>query len=151
VCWREPNVRHISGFNEQRGPSLTIRKANGLFKNFSPQLAIENVTQAAARNALCEGLDQLAKLGYADVLHIHDEAFLLVDKNRAAVLHAREALLKVFGPGHNLSCGWAALVKPKEISVTESMWEEEADFDPTKGNRWGRIEQNQPDCLENLP
>lgn len=151
VCWREPEMRCIAGFGEQRGAALTIRKANGLHKNFTPQLAIENVTQAAARNALCEGLEQLAKLGYSDVIHIHDEAFLIVDKNRASVLHAREALLKVFGPGHTLSCGWAALVKPKEISVTESMWEEEADFDPTKGNRWGRIEQNEPDCLENLP
>lgn len=150
VIWREPHMR-INPFEEDRGARLSIRKANGSFKSFSPQLAVENITQAAARNALCMGVAQLDTLGYRDVLHVHDEVMLIVPRTRESVLAAREALLKVFGPGHSLPHKWAILIKPNEVSVTESLYESEDDFDPKKGNRWGRIEQGTSDCLLNLP
>ena len=56
---------------------------------------------------------------------------------------------------------WVILIKPEEITVTQSMWEDEDDIKFPKldektgtmvgGDRWGKIERNDPDCLENLP
>jgi hypothetical protein len=163
VCWREPKMRHMfSQFDGIAAPRLTIRKANGpAFKAFTRQLAIENVTQAAARNMLCWGVAELERLGFPDVLHVHDEILIIVPRNRDAVLAARDAMVRVFGPQGSSPLGWATLVKPDEISVTESMWEDELDVvqpfvDPktgeTKGgDRWGKIERNEPGCLDNLP
>ena len=152
VCWREPHVRNLkfeNAFGKVEG--LTIRKANGYFKPFIKQLAIENITQAAARNAMCMGVAELERRGFPNCIHVHDEVMLLVPRERTAVLAARDALLDVFGPGHALPYGWAILVKPDEVTVTESMFEDEDDVKPDKGDRWGRIERNEIGCLENLP
>jgi hypothetical protein len=160
VCWREPAVR-TNKMTNQGKPQLTILKANGLDKPFTRQLAIENVTQAAARNALCAGLLQLEdKYGTRDVLHVHDEVLIITDRKREAVLAAKQQLIDVFGPkaGHPLD--WAILIKPEEISITQSLWEEELDimyfFDEFKkewkgGDRWGKIERGDADMFENLP
>jgi hypothetical protein len=132
-------------------------------KPFTKQLAIENVTQAAARNALCDGLIKLEKMGYTDILHVHDEIMLLVRKERNAVLKAREDLLKVFGPNATgKPMGWAVLIKPEEVSITQSLYEDEDDLAVTiknkktgeirpGGDRWGKIERNELLCLDNLP
>jgi hypothetical protein len=161
ICWREPRMRINPFDTEARGPRLTIRKAagaQGTFKAFTQNLAIENVTQAAARNALCMGLERLEAMGYKDVIHVHDEIMILTKRDRESVLAARKALLDVFGPGHSLPYGWSILVKPEEVSVTESMYESELDLEPPTeknkfkgGDRWGHIERNEPGCLENLP
>jgi len=164
VCWREPYLRPV-GFNEvTRGEKrLTILKANGLPKTFTRQLAIENVTQAAARNQLCWGLLKLQRMGWQNILHVHDEVMIITPRDRLAVLQARSALLETFGPdAPDKPLKWATLVKPEEISVTQSLWEEENDLvefyvdKKTKeklagGNRWARIQSGTPDCLENLP
>jgi hypothetical protein len=150
VCWREPKMRPTEFSNGPTDIRLTIIKSAGFFKPFTRQLAIENVTQAAARNALCHGVAQLEKMGYQDCLHIHDEIMLIVPRTRESALAARQALVDVFGPNSNHPMGWACLVKPSEISVTESIYEAESDFDPAKGNRWGKIDANTPDCLDNL-
>jgi hypothetical protein len=138
---------------------LSILKASGFDKTVSKQLAIENVTQAAARNALCHGILQLAhEFGWHNILHIHDEIMIICDKNQVAVLAARDALLRVFGPKSNHPMTWAVLIKPDEVSVTSSMWEDDLDLQPPteknkfKGfDRWRKIEQGTPDCLDNLP
>lgn len=160
VCWRKPAVR-TNKMTNQGKPQLTILKANGLDKPFTRQLAIENVTQAAARNALCAGLLQLEdKYGTRDILHVHDEVLIITDRKREAVLAAKRQLIDVFGPkaGHPLD--WAILIKPEEISVTQSLWEEETDimhfFDEQKqewkgGDRWGKIERGDSDMFDNLP
>ena len=160
VCWRKPAVR-TNKMTNQGKPQLTILKANGLDKPFTRQLAIENVTQAAARNALCAGLLQLEdKYGTRDILHVHDEVLIITDRKREAILAAKQQLIDVFGPkaGHPLD--WAILIKPEEISVTQSLWEEETDimhfFDEQKqewkgGDRWGKIERGDSDMLDNLP
>lgn len=160
VCWRKPAVR-TNKMTNQGKPQLTILKANGLDKPFTRQLAIENVTQAAARNALCAGLLQLEdKYGTRDILHVHDEVLIITDRKREAVLAAKQQLIDVFGPkaGHPLD--WAILIKPEEISVTQSLWEEETDimhfFDEQKqewkgGDRWGKIERGDSDMFDNLP
>jgi hypothetical protein len=139
---------------------LSILKSTGQIKTFTRQLAIENITQAAARNMLCWGVAELERLGFPNCIHVHDEILIITPRNREAVLAAREAMLKVFGPHGNSPLGWATLVKPDEISITESMWEEETDImlpfvnkeGKTIGNdRWGKIERNEPGCLNNLP
>lgn len=163
LCWREPQMarsifeQHLSEYR------LCIRKSNGTMKPFTKQLAIENVTQAAARNALCDGLIKLEKMGYMDILHVHDEIMLLVRKERNAVLKARDDLLSVFGPSATgKPMGWAVLIKPDEVSVTQSLYEDEDDLAITiknkktgeirpGGDRWGKIERNEQGCLENLP
>jgi hypothetical protein len=163
LCWREPQMarsifeQHLSEYR------LCIRKSNGTMKPFTKQLAIENVTQAAARNALCDGLIKLEKMGYMDILHVHDEIMLLVRKERNAVLKARDDLLKVFGPdATGKPMGWAVLIKPEEVSITQSLYEDEDDLAVTiknkktgeirpGGDRWGKIERNELLCLDNLP
>jgi hypothetical protein len=156
VCWREPKYRPVDFATKQMG--LTIRKANGPPKIFTRQLSIENVTQAAARNGLCWGIAELEKRGEPHVLHVHDEALLIVDRKREAILKARERLLEVFGPKGPSPLGWAMLMKPDEVTVTESMYEDEIDIQPPseknkmKGfNRWQKIEQGTEDCLLYLP
>lgn len=155
VCWREPHARPTNFQGGAQDYKLTILKASGFPKPFTRQLAIENVTQAAARNALCLGIERLDKDWRApDVLHIHDEAMLITDRKPAAVLAARDALLGTFGPGHSLPHKWAVLVKPDEVTVTESLFESEQDITPIdKGGfgRWERVERGDPDCLANLP
>lgn len=166
VCWREPKMRLV-GFNKEgfAGDSkLTIRKASGQMKPFIKQLAIENITQAAARNSLCRALIELKRRGYEDVLHVHDELLLIVPKFRSAVLHARDALLEVLGPDAPPDVKpmrWATLIKPSEISITQSMYEDEDDVakpypdkktGEMRGNdRWGKIEAGVAGCLDNLP
>ena len=161
VCWREPAIRMNRMVNDGK-PRLAILKANGLDKTFTKQLAIENVTQAAARNALCYGLLRLeSEFGIRNVLHVHDEVLLIVDRTREAVLEAKEKLIAVFGPKAGHPMDWAMLIKPNEITVTQSLWEEEVDIQVPKldeksgkmvgGDRWGKIERNEPGCLDDLP
>jgi len=160
VCWRQPLVRSIFTNNHSE-PRLTILKATGEEKPFTKQLAIENVTQSAARNALCYGLLELKKRGVVDILHIHDEVMIITDRKREAVLQARQHLIDVFGPGNNHPMNWAILIKPEEITVTESMYEDEMDVAVPKLNketgkmsegndRWGKILRNEPDMFLNL-
>lgn len=161
VCWREPHMRKtdFAGADDQK--KLTIRKATGEFKMFTPQLAIENITQAAARNALCMGVENLDNLGFRDIIHVHDEIMILCKRERNAVLAARDALITCFGPKHTMPYAWSMLVKPDEITLTESLYEDENDVAVTIKNkeglevpgpdRWGRIERNEPGCLLNLP
>lgn len=176
VCWREPYMRRNPFDPEDRGPRLTIRKSAGrvgTFKSFSPQLAIENLAQAAARNALCMGLLKLESRGFKDVIHVHDEIMIICKRDPDTVLAAREALLWAFGPQHDMPYGWSILVKPEEVTVTQSLYEDEddiaefvtrkdenkqlilgADGKPAKfpgPDRWGRIRRKEPGCLENLP
>lgn len=163
LCWREPGMRRTMFDGVLTEPKLSIRKANGTVKPFTKQLAIENVTQAAARNSLCYGLLQLEKMGYQDILHVHDEIILIVPKTRESVLKAREDMLAVYGAkAADKPLRWAVLVKPDEITVTQSLYEDENDIaaeikDKKTGekrpgpDRWGKIMRNEPGCLENLP
>lgn len=151
VCWREPKLRptvFLGGATDHR---LTILKSTKQFKPFTRQLAIENVTQAAARNGLCWAVGELEKEGFPDVLHVHDEILIITPRNRESILAARDAMVRIIGPNGRHPMGWAVLIKPSEISVTESMWEAEEDVDPKKGDRFGKIERNEPGCLDNLP
>lgn len=160
VCWREPAQRLLDGPNgASRKQVLSILKATDSAKGFSPQLAIENVAQAASRNGVCSIVELLEKDGFPDAIHIHDEILLIVERKREAVLKARDAIIRAAGPNHPLSFGWALLIKPNEITVTESLWEDEDDiakpYTNKKGylvgnDRWGKIERNEPGMFDNL-
>jgi len=162
VCWREPFMRYSENFDRGAKPRLTIRKASGELKAFTRQLAIENLTQAAARNGMCMGVAMLDKKGFPDCIHVHDEALLIVPKNRGAVLAARQAIIDVFGPGGPLPFKWSVLVKPADITVTQSMYESEEDvqvpsLDKTTGllgpgnDRWGKLMRGEPTMFVDLP
>lgn len=161
VCWREPYMRKVDFAGSDSDKKLTIRKATGEYKIFTPQLAIENITQAAARNALCMGVANLEKMGFLDVIHVHDEIMILCKRDRNTVLAARDALVTCFGPAHTMPYAWSILVKPDEITLTESLYEDENDILRTTKNkdglevpgpdRWGRIERDEPGCLLYLP
>jgi hypothetical protein len=149
VCWREPHARPVAfgGNGEGLKSQLTIRKANGFAKPFTKQLAIENVTQAAARNALCRGLLELERRGYSDYIHVHDEVLLMVPAQRDRILHARETLIDVLGPKNKQPYDWALMIKPEEVAVTRSLWEDEDDIAP----RWEKILAGAQDALVGLP
>lgn len=158
VCWREPATRLTDFSGSSREKKLTVMKAMGFYKPFTKQLAIENVTQAAARNAMCMGVETLDHMGWPDIIHVHDEIMIVCKRERNTVLAARDALVTAFGPNHKMPYKWAILVKPDEITVTESMWEEESDIMVpneknkfTGNDRWGKLERNEPECLANLP
>lgn len=154
VCWREPRSRPTNFRGGATDYKLTIMKAMGFAKPFTRSLAIENVTQAAARNAMCMGVGRLHKARFPHCVHVHDEVLLIVPRKREAILKARDGILDTFGPGHDLPYKWAVLVKPDEVTVTQSMYEDEKDVAPVEfgGNdRWGLIERNDPRCLVALP
>jgi len=107
------------------------------YRPLTKTVMIENVTQSAARNALCRGQLRLRQLGYIYQLSVHDEIMLVVPKNTAAVLRAKADLLTVFGPGNTLGYDWAVIIDPSEITVSQSLYET-----PTK---WDNLD------LEHLP
>lgn len=158
LTWREPAMRTLSDGRE----GLSILKAYKEPRAFTRQIAIENVVQAAARNGLCLGLLALRdQFGYTDILHVHDEVMLVVPRQRDTVIAARAALLSIFGPTGTHPMGWTMLMKPEEITVTQSLWEDALDvavprLDPATGlmlggDRWGRLERNDSDALADLP
>jgi hypothetical protein len=137
---------------------LAIKKAHGGWKPFTQQLAIENVVQSAARHAMCLGVDHLWRMGFKDIFHVHDEVMIRVPRQRNDVLAARQALIDVFGPGHCMPYGWAIAINIPEISITESLYEDERDLEaPVEkngfmgNNRWRKIQDGTADCLLNLP
>ena len=138
LTWREPAF-HVDGDRE----GLYIVKAAEPRKQFSVQLAIENVTQATARNGLCRGLIELQKRGFNQILHVHDEIMLIVPRRREDVLRARGHMLELFGARNIHPMGWAMVMNPDEIRVTQSLYEGPPDLKlgavvDLLGDRWGR-------------
>jgi hypothetical protein len=163
VCWRcLKNITETApGARSGTRSFLSILKSSGERKQFTRQLAIENLTQAAARNELCRGVKRLHDMGYPDCIHVHDEALIIVPRKREIILAARDALIKTFSPDSGMPMKWAVIMNPAEITVTESMYESELDIQEPKLNektgqmegndRWRKIEQGTEDCLLNLP
>jgi hypothetical protein len=105
-----------------------VHHAKG-YRPLTKNLLIENVTQSAARNALCAGQLRLQQAGFRHQLSVHDEILLVTERSRSAVCRARDALLSVFGPGNDLGYDWAVLINPSEINVSQSLYETETDWD----------------------
>jgi hypothetical protein len=133
VTWRDLCFRETS----MGGYCLhCVHHAKG-YRPLTKNLLIENVTQSAARNALCKGQLELENLGYKYQLSVHDEILLIVPRNERDVRDARDALLRVFGPQNTLGYDWAVLIDPNEINVSQSLYETPTD--------WSNLD------LENLP
>jgi hypothetical protein len=123
VTWRDIGV-HDTKF----GPCFScLASGDKGYRSLNPSVVIENITQSAARNALVKGKLRLHHMGYDWVMSVHDEAKLWVPRTCDAVLNAADALMQVYGPGNELGWGWAVCSNPKEVTVTESLWEKELD------------------------
>jgi hypothetical protein len=121
VTWRDIGV-HDTKF----GPCFScLASGDKGYRALSPSVVIENITQSAARNALVKGKLRLRSMGYDYIMSVHDEAKIWTPRNCSAVLDAADAMMKVYGPGNDLGWGWAVCMNPKEITVTESLWEKE--------------------------
>lgn len=120
VTWRDLAMRETT----YGGYCLHCMHAAKGMRPLSPNLMLENPTQSAARNGLVKGQLQLKRMGYDYQYSVHDEVLLMIDRTREAVLAARDALLQVYGPGNSLGYGWAIVIDPSEITVTESLHEE---------------------------
>ena len=122
VCWRDLAIRESS-----RGPCLTsVLAGHKSPRPITPNILIENFVQYWARTALVIGQAQLEDLGHPLQLSIHDEAKILCKAEPQAILNARADLLQVFGPGNNLGFGWAIMVDPATVTVSRSLWDDEA-------------------------
>jgi hypothetical protein len=136
VTWRDLAIRQTKA-----GPGLTsVLAGNKGFRKLSLSTYIENVTQATARNALVLGQSQL-EAAHPYQLSVHDAAMLITPASCPEILAARADMLTVFGPGNNLGYDWAVLIKPGDITVSKTLYEDEA----LMKTLWPQIEAGQLD------
>lgn len=146
VTWRDLLVR-----DTPFGAGLTfVRAGNRPPARTTINVLIENITQSAARNALCCGLLELDRRGYPYVLHVHDEVMLLVPRTRDAVLQAKQDMIEVFGPGGHVAClgwDWSAIIKPGDITMSRTLYEDEG----WAKSAWTRLAQGDLSVFKELP
>jgi hypothetical protein len=160
VIWRDLGVRETPF-----GYAMTCAAGgNKGYRALTKNLRIENPTQSMGRNAVAAAKLALAERGYRHIGDVHDELLLIVPRTRETVLKARQDLLEVGGPGNSLGYQWAFLLDPREISVTESWYEDDMGklLPPTgvdergkptyPGNDewWHRLRDGDETLLENL-
>lgn len=145
VTWRDLGVRFIEG--QGTGMALSFRQSGSKgYHSVYKSILSENTTQSWARVALCRGKLALRDLGYPTALSVHDEILLPVPCDRDSVLHARDSLLKVYGPGNQLGYKWAVVINPAEINVSKSLYEVEL------GTQWwADLEAGKTALLQELP
>jgi hypothetical protein len=97
---------------------------------------------------MCEAQLKLRDEGYPYQLTVHDELMLIGPKDPEWVLGAREALLKVLGPGNDLGWGWAILVNPDEINCSRTLFE--VDMEKIAKGWWKNLPTD-PTMLDLLP
>lgn len=122
VVWRDLAMRECLQFGEM-GIALTAVHATKGFRPVTANIAIENPSQSAARNAVVKAHLALQERGYPYQLSVHDEVMLVVPQTTEAVRKAYDDLLAVTGPGNALGFNWAVLVDPKEVSCTKTLYE----------------------------
>lgn len=146
VTWRDVAVRQT-----KFGPGLSfVRAGNRPPAKLSANLLVENVTQSAARNALCTGLLELDRRGFPYILHVHDEVLLVVPRTRAEVLRAKAELLAVFGPGGYVAqrgWDWSVIIKPGDVTMSRTLWESEE----WAARAWPRLESGDETVFGELP
>jgi len=146
VTWRDLLVR-----DTPFGAGLTfVRAGSRPPARTTINVLIENITQSAARNALCTGLLELDRRGYPYILHVHDEVMMLVPRDRDAVLQARKDMIEVFGPGGYVASkgwDWSAIIKPGDITMSRTLYEDEK----WAGSAWTRLAQGDLSVFKELP
>ena len=139
------------------GPAMCAITTRG-DRKVTPNIVIENVTQAAGRNAVALGMLVLStEHGYNDQLNIHDELLLAIDHHVSEsalcnnLIRARDAMIEVCSPGGVVSqmFDWAAVIDPKKITVSATLWD--SDPDDICPDFWKRIEAHDYSVLDLLP
>lgn len=152
VCgrWHQPTVtwRDLQMRETEYGVQLCALHQTKGYRPITKNVLIENVVQSAARNAMCEAQIQLRAMGYPYQLTVHDELMLIVPQEPAVVLGARDALLKVLGPGNALGWDWSILVNPAEINVSKTLYE--TDMDKIEPGWWAKLAAGENRMLEML-
>lgn len=144
VTWRDLAVRQLPN----GGCGLTYMAGNKGYRLLTKNVIIENVVQAAARNATVQAKLELAKsFDYRHILSVHDEILLAVPRTAWDTTRARELLTQVMGPNGWLSrdWGWAVIIDPNEINVSQSLYE------TSQSCEWWQSLPNHPEQLLELP
>jgi len=158
VTWRDIDVRAFGDFG---GVGLTSMTGNKGYRALTPNILIENLVQAAARNALCELQLNLREKGYEYQLSVHDETLLAVSADVSTVRKAKDDLLKA---STEIGWDWAVYLDPTEVNVSRSMYEVDMGtlLPPTgtdergkliypKSKAWWDALVDHPELLEALP
>lgn len=123
LVWRD-----IAPRNTLFGFRLTSQAGRSKgFRSLSPNILAENITQACARNAMCQ-LMLAIEDQYPYQLCVHDEIKLLVSRDEASIRAARDALIAVGGPGNSLGYGNAFMLDPNEVTVSASWYDGGVDW-----------------------
>lgn len=141
VTWRDMQMRET-----EYGVQLCALHQNKGYRPITKNVLIENIVQSAARNALCEAQIKLRGMGYPYQLSVHDELMLIGPRDPGWVLGAREALLKVLGPGNDLGWGWSILINPDEINCSQTLYETNQSLD-----WWNRLRTGDATPLLEIP
>jgi hypothetical protein len=148
--WYQPTVtwRDLAMKETEYGVQLCALHQTKGYRPLTKNVMIENIVQSAARNAMCEAQLALRHEGYPYQLTVHDELMLIGPRNPEWVLGAREALLRVLGPGNNLGWGWSILVNPAEINVSKTLYE--TDMDKIEKGWWDKLAAGDATMLDKL-
>lgn len=85
LCYCKPRMG-INNFGSEcvRYEGIGVSKKWELLDSYGPKF-VENITQAIARDILCEAMDRLEKKGYHIVMTVHDEVVLEVPDGESSV------------------------------------------------------------------
>ena len=85
LCYCKPRMG-INNFGSEcvRYEGIGNTKKWELLDSYGPKF-VENITQAIARDILCEAMDRLEKAGYHIVMTVHDEVVLEVPEGESSV------------------------------------------------------------------
>ena len=130
ICggWDVPTVtwRDVATRSTPFGMGMTcVMGGNKGYRHLYPSIYIENVVQSTARIGLCRGMLRMRDLGYPYQLSVHDELMPVVPRKTDQIIRAKENMASVFGEGNDLGFDWAVYIKPGDITVTESLYEDE--------------------------
>jgi hypothetical protein len=142
LVWRDIGVR-ADAFGQIGLCSVTSKRG---YRQLTPNIIVENITQAMGRNAVATGLNSLEDQGYDQILNVHDEVLIPVAPTVAEVLRARDAMARTFAPGGIVAqqFGWAAVMAPKELNVSRSLYESEYP------DLWSRLEAGDVKMLDDI-
>lgn len=143
IAWRDIGVRETP-----YGLGLTaVQAGNKGYRSLTKNALIENVTQACARNAITEMKMQLEK-EWPYLLSVHDEILVVCPMELAAVRKAKADLLELVGPGAGgVGYGNAIIVKPGDVGLSRSMWEDE----DLNAGLWDRVTVGDESVFNDLP
>jgi hypothetical protein len=126
------------------------KEGNRGYRMLTPNILIENVVQAAGRNAMASGM-LLLEPRYPHILNVHDEALLVIDDDPVQAVNAHDAMIHVYGPGGLVSktWEWTCVMEPWGINVSRSLWEE--DVNKIEPDFWKKLRAGDASLLTRIP